>query len=159
MAVYARIENGVIVERIDTGDYAISQLFAPSFVESMVRVPDGQAVEIGAPISELPTTEEPLPAQQSAVILEAPVVADQAPSIAERNWRQASLSATEWLVTRHRDEQELGRGTLLKAAQYLELLEYRQALRDWPDSSHFPEVVFRPAAPEWMVGVSGWNCN
>lgn len=155
MAVYARIENGVVVERIDTGDYAISQLFAPSFVESMVRVPDGQAVEIGAPISQLPTAIDPLPAQESpVVILQASVVADQAPSKAERSWRQASLSATEWLVTRHRDEQELGRGTLLKAAQYLELLEYRQALRDWPDSSHFPEVVFRPVAPEWMVGVS-----
>jgi hypothetical protein len=155
MAVYARIENGVVVERIDTGDYAISQLFAPSFVESMVRVPEGQAVEIGAPISELPTTAEPLPAQQSAVILEAPVVADQAPAAAERSWRQASLFATEWLVTRHRDEQELGRGTLLKAAQYLELLEYRQMLRDWPDSAFFPAADSRPSAPLWLASVIG----
>jgi hypothetical protein len=155
MAVYARIENGVVVERIDTGDYAISQLFAPSFVESMVRVPEGQEVEIGGPISKLTVAVEPLPAQQTPVILQEPVAVDQAPAAAERSWRQASLSATEWLVTRHRDEQELGRGTLLKAAQYLELLEYRQALRDWPDSSHFPGVVSRPAAPGWMVSVSG----
>ncbi|AZZ74710.1 MULTISPECIES: phage tail assembly chaperone [Pseudomonas] len=155
MAVYARIENGVVVERIDTGDYAISQLFAPSFVASMVRVPDGQAVEIGAPISELPTAADPLPAQQSPVILLAPVAADQTPAAAERSWRQASLSATEWLVTRHRDEQELGRGTLLKAAQYLELLEYRQALRDWPDSSHFPGVVSRPSVPLWLASAIG----
>ncbi|WP_455807557.1 phage tail assembly chaperone [Pseudomonas fluorescens] len=155
MAVYARIENGVVVERIDTGDYAISQLFAPSFVASMVRVSDGQAVEIGAPISELPTAADPLPAQQSPVILLAPVAADQTPAAAERSWRQASLSATEWLVTRHRDEQELGRGTLLKAAQYLELLEYRQALRDWPDSSHFPGVVSRPSVPLWLASAIG----
>ncbi|MGY1888320.1 hypothetical protein A1354_14280 [Pseudomonas asplenii] len=155
MAVYARIENGVVVERIDTGDYAISQLFAPSFVESMVRVPDGQAVEIGAPISELPTTAEPLPAQQSPVILQAPVAADQTPAAAERSWRQASLSATEWLVTRHRDEQELGRGTLLKAAQYLELLEYRQALRDWPDSALFPAADSRPSVPLWLASAIG----
>ncbi|BBP69230.1 hypothetical protein PHLH6_12340 [Pseudomonas sp. Seg1] len=155
MAVYARIENGVVVERIDAGDYAISQLFAPSFVESMVRVPDGQEVEIGAPISQLPTAAEPLPAQQSPVILQAPVVADQAPAAAERSWRQASLSATEWLVTRHRDEQELGRGTLLKASQYLELLEYRQALRDWPDSALFPTADSRPSAPLWLASVIG----
>ncbi|CAI8906959.1 phage tail assembly chaperone [Pseudomonas sp. IT-P395] len=155
MAVYARIENGVVVERIDTGDYAISQLFAPSFVESMVRVPDGEAVEIGAPISELPTAADPLPAQQSRVVLQAPVAVDQAPAPAERSWRQASLSATEWLVTRHRDEQELGRGTLLKAAQYLELLEYRQALRDWPDSAFFPATDSRPSAPLWLASVIG----
>jgi hypothetical protein len=155
MAVYARIENGVVVERIDTGDYAISQLFAPSFVESMVRVPDGQAVEIGAPISQLPTAAGLLPAQESPVILQAPVVADQAPAAAERSWRQASLSATEWLVTRHRDEQELGRGTLLKAAQYLELLEYRQMLRDWPDSALFPAADSRPSAPLWLASVIG----
>ena len=29
MARYARVENGVAVELIDTGDYAIAQLFAP----------------------------------------------------------------------------------------------------------------------------------
>lgn len=155
MARYARLENGVAVELIDTGEYAITQLYAPVFVEAMVRVPEGQEIEIGAPIRELPSVAEPRPAQESAVIFPAPVVADQALAAEERSWLQASLSATEWLVARHRDEQELGRGTLLKAAQYLELLEYRQALRDWPDSSHFPEVVFRPAAPGWMVGVSG----
>ncbi|QAX83696.1 hypothetical protein C2E19_07440 [Pseudomonas sp. DTU12.3] len=155
MAVYARIENGVVVERIDTGDYAISQLFAPSFVESMVRVPEGQEVEIGGPISRLTVAAEPLPAQRSQAILQAPIAADQAPAAVERSWRQVSLGATEWLVTRHRDEQELGRGTLLKAAQYLELLEYRQALRDWPDSALFPAVSSRPSAPPWLASVIG----
>jgi hypothetical protein len=58
-------------------------------------------------------------------------------------------------VTRHRDEQELGRGTTLKAAQYLELLEYRQALRDWPDSSGFPATFSRPSAPAWLVADVG----
>jgi hypothetical protein len=58
-------------------------------------------------------------------------------------------------VTRHRDEQALGRGTTLKAAQYLELLEYRQALRDWPEASGFPAVVSRPTAPQWWVANAG----
>lgn len=155
MAVYARIENGVIVERIDTGDYAISELFAPSFVESMVRVPDDMAVDIGAPMSALTPAIEQLPVVPLAAVAPTAVVLEQAPVAPERTWREASLSATEWCVTRHRDEQALGRGTTLKAAQYLELLEYRQALRDWPEASGFPAVVSRPIAPQWWVANAG----
>jgi hypothetical protein len=155
MAIYARVENGVVIERIDTGEYAISQLFAPTFVETMVQVPEGQEVEIGAPIGEFPTVAEPLPAQQSRVVTQAPIVAKEEPVIAARAWREASLNASEWLVTRHRDEQELGRGTSLKPTQYLELLEYRQALRDWPDSLLFPAADSRPATPLWLTTAIG----
>ncbi|WP_460124544.1 tail fiber assembly protein [Pseudomonas sp. H3_G09] len=155
MAIYARVENGVVVERIDTGEYAISQLFAPSFVDTMVRVLDGQEVEIGAPISGLPTVAGELPAQQSRVIAQAPIVAEEEPAMAARVWRQASLATNEWLVSRHRDEQDLGRGTSLKPTQYLELLEYRQALRDWPDSALFPALNARPLAPAWLAIKTG----
>ncbi|MDD1006513.1 phage tail assembly chaperone [Pseudomonas shahriarae] len=155
MARYARVENGVAVELIDTGDYAIAQLFAPAFVETMVQVPEGMHVEIGAPVSELRHEVEPLPVMGSPVVIPVTVVEEQESSTAARTWRQFSLSATEWWVTRHRDEQELGRGTTLKAAQYLELLEYRQALRDWPDSSQFPSPVSRPSAPTWLAFRTG----
>jgi hypothetical protein len=155
MAVYARIENGVVVERIDTGDYAISQLFAPAFVEAMVQVPEGMHVDIGAPLSELRHEVTPLPDMGKSVVMPETVVEEQEPLTAARTWRQSSLSATEWRVTRHRDEQALGRGTTLKAAQYLALLEYRQALRDWPDSSQFPSPVSRPSAPEWLAADVG----
>jgi hypothetical protein len=155
MAVYARIENGVVVERIDTGDYAISQLFAPAFVEAMVQVPEGMHVDIGAPLSELRHEVTPLPDMGKSVVMPETVVEEQEPLTAARTWRQSSLSATEWRVTRHRDEQALGRGTTLKAAQYLALLEYRQALRDWPDSSQFPSAVSRPSAPEWLAAEDG----
>jgi hypothetical protein len=150
MAIYARVENGVVVERIDAGEYAISELFAPSFVETMVRVPQGQEVEIGAPIGELSTVAEPLPAQQSRVVTQAPIGAEEEPGMAARAWREAALAATEWLVTRHRDEQDLGRGTSLKPTQYLELLEHRQTLRDWPQSMLFPALSARPQAPAWL---------
>jgi hypothetical protein len=155
MAVYARIENGVVVERIDTGDYAISQLFAPAFVEAMVQVPEGMHVDIGAPLSGLRHEVTPLPDMGKSVVMPETVVEEQEPLTAARTWRQSSLSATEWRVTRHRDEQALGRGTTLKAAQYLALLEYRQALRDWPDSSQFPSPVSRPSAPEWLAADVG----
>lgn len=151
MAVYARIENGVVVERIDTGDYVISQLFAPSFVESMVLVPDDRHIEIGAPLDALPAVDEPSPVTQHSVNLQTSISAEPASATSARAWRQASLAATEWLVTRHRDEQALGRGTHLRAAQYLQLLEYRQALRDWPGSPSFPAMNSRPAVPQWLA--------
>ncbi|SDS47819.1 phage tail assembly chaperone [Pseudomonas granadensis] len=155
MARYARLENGVAVELIDTGEYAITQLYAPAFVEAMVQVPEGMHVEIGAPVSELRHEVEPLPVTGNPVVIPVTVVEEQAPLTAARTWRQSSLSATEWWVTRHRDEQALGRGTTLKPAQYLQLLEYRQALRDWPDSSQFPSSVSRPSAPDWLAADAG----
>jgi len=155
MARYARLENGVAVELIDTGDYAISQLFAPAFVETMVLVPEGIQIEIGAPIVELRQEIAPLPIVDNPVVSTEVIIEEQEPLAAARTWRQSRLSATEWWVTRHRDEQALGRGTTLKAAQYLELLEYRQALRDWPDSSQFPSAVSRPSAPEWLAADVG----
>ena len=155
MARYARVESGVAVELIDTGDYAITQLFAPAFVESMVQVPEGMQIEIGAPVGELREEIAPLPVMESPVVISDVVVEEQDAMAAARTWRQSSLSATEWWVTRHRDEQELGRGTTLKAAQYLELLEYRQALRDWPETSQFPSAVSRPSVPTRLAALIG----
>lgn len=155
MARYARIENGVVVEVIDTGDYAIDQLFAPAFVAAMVLVREGVNVEIGAPMDEIAPAIEPAYVPQNPVVAKAPAVEDNEPLAAERTWRQSALAATEWQVTRHRDEQELGRGTTLSAQHYLELLEYRQALRDWPDSSAFPSSVSRPSAPLWLAAAIG----
>lgn len=155
MARYARVENGVVIELIETGDYAISQLFAPSFVESMVQMQEGTTVEVGAPLSEARQAIEPLTVQQTPVTAQVAVVAEQEPAASDRTWRDTSLSATEWWVTRHRDEQELGRGTSLKAAQFLELLEYRQALRDWPESSQYPAPASRPSTPTWIAFRAG----
>ncbi|AMQ82472.1 MULTISPECIES: phage tail assembly chaperone [Pseudomonas] len=151
MVMYARIENGVAVEVIDTGDYAIDQLFAPAFVAAMVQVPEGVSVEIGAPMADATPAIEPSCEPQIPVIAQVAMVDDNEPLAAERAWRQSALAATEWQVTRHRDEQELGRGTTLKAQQYLELLEYRQALRDWPGAGAFPSSVLRPSAPQWLA--------
>lgn len=151
MAIYARVEHGVVVERIDTGDYVINQLFAPSFVESMVLVPDDRQIEIGAPLDALPAAYEPSSAAQDSLVPQAFISAEPESAPSARAWRQASLAATEWLVTRHHDEQALGRGTHLSAAQYLQLLEYRQALRDWPGSPSFPAMDSRPAVPQWLT--------
>jgi hypothetical protein len=149
MAIYARVEDGIVVELIDTGDYAITQLFAPSFVASMVRVPEGVVVELGTAVEALKQDTEAPP----VTVAGTPDIPNEEPGTDERTWRQSILSASQWLMTRHRDEQELGRVPTLTAAQYLELLEYRQALRDWPASNTFPAVVTRPSMPSWLLGV------
>lgn len=84
------------------------------------------------------------------------LVAPPAPSAdrlveAERNWRDYVLVETDPLIARHRDELELdAASTTLSAAQYRELLLYREALRDWPADNQFPSSGQRPAAPTWL---------
>ena len=80
-----------------------------------------------------------------------PVPTEDASAAIERAWRDAQVSASEWLVTRHRDEQDLAQNTTLTAEQFAELLGYRQALRDWPQSEHFPDSQYRPVAPPWIA--------
>lgn len=69
----------------------------------------------------------------------------------ERDWRDEELTARQWLRDRHRDEQDLGRATTLTEEQFVELLGYLQALRDWPQSEAFPDVTYRPVAPDWIA--------
>lgn len=76
------------------------------------------------------------------------------PAKFEREWRNQVVASTEWLVTRQRDEQDLGRPTSLTAEQFAELLVYRQDLRDWPQSPDFPDSEHRPVAPAWIAEQS-----
>ncbi|KIR18960.1 hypothetical protein PFLU4_05390 [Pseudomonas fluorescens] len=80
-----------------------------------------------------------------------PVINDSEQADAERMWRNTELQSTEWLVTRHRDEQDLAQETTLTTEQFAELLGYRLALRDWPQSEHFPDSQYRPVAPPWIA--------
>lgn len=153
MAVYARVEDGVAVELIDTGDYAITQLFAPSFVTSMVRVPDGVEIELGSAISSDNQAFVLPPVPQHGQVIDTSNTGNDDAVEQERLWRQATLANSQWLLNRHRDEQELGRVTTLTAQAYLALLEYRQALRDWPSAANFPDVVSRPRIPEWLASA------
>lgn len=72
------------------------------------------------------------------------------PTADERAWRDVEISSTEWLVNRHRDEQDMNLSTTLSGEQFAELLAYRQALRDWPQSQVFPDSTKRPLAPYWI---------
>ncbi|MBP5951293.1 hypothetical protein [Pseudomonas sp. P42] len=71
---------------------------------------------------------------------------------AERAWRDAQLSLTDPLVSRHRDEIENGDATSITVDQYTELQAFRRKLRDWPQSTDFPLSEHRPIASSWLQG-------
>jgi hypothetical protein len=62
--------------------------------------------------------------------------------------RKSYLDQSDWMTTRHRDQKDKGGPTTLTEEQYLQLLDYKQALRDWPSSGNYNEPL--PVKPEWM---------
>ena len=61
---------------------------------------------------------------------------------AERWWRNAQISGTDFLVLPDYP---------ISAGQRAELYTYRQALRDWPAAGEFPGQQNRPAPPDWIA--------
>ncbi|KWH65044.1 tail fiber assembly protein [Burkholderia anthina] len=82
----------------------------------------------------------------------APVAVDPPPPTRaqlanmKRAQRDAALKATDWLVSRHQDEQLLGDGTTLTADQFAALLRYRQSLREASDLPGWPNTEL-PSPP------------
>jgi hypothetical protein len=72
----------------------------------------------------------------------------------ERAWRDIELAAVLWLRERHRDQLEVSEATTLTGEQFTELLVYMQSLRDWPQSSAFPDQTGRPVPPDWLADQS-----
>lgn len=70
---------------------------------------------------------------------------------AERIWRDGEIERVKWLRERHRDEVDSARPTTLTPTQSGELLDYVQALRDWPVATEFPNAEHRPSPPDWIV--------
>ncbi|NER60444.1 hypothetical protein G3435_11490 [Pseudomonas sp. MAFF212428] len=130
MAMWARIENDTVVEITGIDP-------AGRFHPSLVWV----ACDGAAPGDRyVDGSFEPAPGEDMAAL--------------ERAWRDSAINPTEWLVGRHRDEQDMELTTTLQASQFAELLQYRQALRDWPQSGAFPAVEHRPAPPAWLADLT-----
>ena len=89
-------------------------------------------------------TKQPLPPPSAEVL-----------GASERTWRDDAVASTEWLVNRHRDELDMQLATTLTDEQFAELLVYRQALRDWPQSQAFPDAEQRPVAPAFLSALEG----
>lgn len=85
--------------------------------------------------------------QGDPVLVESMVLPN---SNTERAWRNARIEQIRWLGERHREEVELGSETSLGSAEYKALLQYLQALRDWPVAAGFPSIEHRPGAPAWL---------
>lgn len=87
------------------------------------------------------------------VLRDAPALDNDALADAARARRDELLTATEWIVWRHRDEIDAGHEAALSAADYSALLGYRQKLRDLPEQDGFPQIINWPAPPEdWLLG-------
>ncbi|NYH21375.1 phage tail assembly chaperone [Paraburkholderia bryophila] len=74
-----------------------------------------------------------------------PTADDKAASA--RAQRDLIMSQCEWVVNRHRDQQDAGSGTSLSTAQYQTWLSYRQSLRDISKQPTWPTSVDWPTAP------------
>lgn len=85
-----------------------------------------------------------------ALELIAPPPDPSAEARIERAWRDGVLASMVWLRDRHRDQLEIGAPTTLTTEQFAELLVFMQALRDWPQSEHFPSVSYRPANADFL---------
>lgn len=64
-----------------------------------------------------------------------------------RLFRNKFLSDTDWMVTRHLEQRELGR-TNLSGEQFKQLLEVRQHVRDFTENPGFPTRQID--IPEWI---------
>lgn len=62
--------------------------------------------------------------------------------------RVSIITDTDWMTTRHRDQLAAGTPTSLTEEQYMELLAYKQALRDWPTSGDYNDPF--PPKPNWL---------
>ena len=67
-----------------------------------------------------------------------------------REQRNKLLQETDWLLLRHHDEVSMERTTTLSIEQYQELLAYRQALRDLPESWDINNPIF-PDKPSFLT--------
>lgn len=85
------------------------------------------------------------------IAVPAPGPTPEQVAYSERALRDKMLLFTDPLVARHRDELETERPTTFTAEQYKQLQGYRQALRDWPETGHFPAFEYRPEQPTWLA--------
>ncbi|CAG9218699.1 tail fiber assembly protein [Burkholderia vietnamiensis] len=92
--------------------------------------------------------------RRRVVFVEPPAPTRSEVATAKRAERDAALHATDWLVSRHQDEQLLGDGTTLTADQFAVLLRYRQSLREasdlpgWPYTELPSPPLFATAQPK-----------
>ena len=84
------------------------------------------------------------------VLVDPEPLSDEALIAQARQWRDSEIDSLKWLRERHRDEVDAGRATTLTVAQFGELIDYVQQLRDWPSVEGFPASKTKPLRPNWI---------
>lgn len=118
-------------------------------------VPPGEDPEtVFNPLRDAGYIEVPEPGQSAAWFWDFSAhtwfLPDSALMEIERTWRDGELAEWSWLRDRHRDQLEIGAATSLESVEFTELLMYLQHLRDWPQTSGFPDMSARPVAPSFL---------
>ncbi|AJY30913.1 putative tail assembly chaperone gp38 [Burkholderia thailandensis 34] len=86
----------------------------------------------------------------NAALLDPPPPSREQLASAKRAARDAAMRSTDWLIARHQDEKLIGNGTTLAPDEFLALLRYRQALRDFTEISNWPNVDL-PTPPAFVA--------
>lgn len=100
-------------------------------------------------------TEEQAPAGENPGIYSYAVNLDSAARQAHyeadlRAERNLLLEECQWYCQRHRDQLDNSESTSLSGAEFTELLNYRKALRDWPEDETDIYARSAPSKPGWM---------
>lgn len=131
-----------------------SQTTLTTYLEGLHRVMPADAKEISE-ARYLEVLGNPAPGKVRGHDADGlPILVDPPPedlAALERAWRDSEILRVQWLRDRHRDEQELNRPTSITPEQFVELLGYMQALRDWPIQAEFPAEPSRPVPPAWVA--------
>ena len=164
--MYAKINNGQITEyplseleiRSRFTDRSIDPDFANNLPDGYVRVfansaPSETDTTVVAEI--LPTLQDGVWVQTWAVTDKftpeelAKHVADQEAQkwVRMRAYRDSALAKSEWVVTRHKEQKELGHPTTINDGVYMSWLTYRQQLRDFPTTVTNIDSYALPAPP------------
>ncbi|ARA80081.1 hypothetical protein ACDH60_12800 [Pseudomonas ficuserectae] len=81
------------------------------------------------------------------------IVVQSDPGLLAKLWIEASLKASDKLVSEYRDARDLGGVLPITAEQFTQLLTWRQAVREWPLVSGYPDKATQPATPDWIEAV------
>lgn len=82
------------------------------------------------------------------------ILVEADPAVLAKVWIDASLAASESLVSEYRDARDLGDELPIAAEQFTQLLTWRRAVREWTQTTGYPSEASRPVAPNWMETVS-----
>lgn len=123
MSRYLRIENGIVVEEFETNQ-DIKELFHPDLIWiecEDTRFDVGSCYKNGSFFNEVKEDES---------------------SIIERFWRDSELLRSDVELYKAQDADPKSVGSVA------DWRAYRKSLRAWPESEYFPNVKYRPTAPD-----------